>query len=58
MDIEITIKLSKKTYERLERLFYLATLPENFAKLQREIREASKPKSESEKDKFRKIEIK
>ncbi|WP_297216805.1 hypothetical protein [Thermoplasma sp.] len=58
MDIEITIKVSKKTYERLERLFYLATLPKNFQEFQKEIRKETAQKRESEKDKFRKIEIK
>ncbi|WP_201796917.1 hypothetical protein [Thermoplasma sp. Kam2015] len=58
MDIEITIKVSKKTYERLERLFYLALLPKNFQEFQKEIRKENVPKRESEKDRFRKIEIK
>ncbi|MCY0851260.1 hypothetical protein [Thermoplasma acidophilum] len=58
MDIEITIKVSKKTYEKLERLFYLITLPRNFEEFQKEIRKETAPKKESEKDKFRKIEIK
>ncbi|WP_297026522.1 hypothetical protein [Thermoplasma sp.] len=58
MDIEITIKVSKKTYQRLERIFYLITLPRNFEEFQKEIKKETSPKRESEKDKFKKIEIK
>ncbi|MGC8608997.1 MAG: hypothetical protein ACP5UV_03895 [Thermoplasmata archaeon] len=56
-DIKIEISIPKREYEIIKKVYYLGMLPLNFVKFVNEFNEEQK-KSEGERDKFRKIDIK
>ncbi len=56
-DIKIEINIPKKEYEMLRRFYYFSLLPLNFIRFVNEFNSEQK-KPESDKDKFKKINIK